>query len=301
MMADEGWTEGPPGALHHKVNTIFKRLAKSNEFELKNALTHPIHKDLPLGANGICIMIATVGCGKTYNYLKLATKQQYLFEQPFFETIVICSTSGEFDKIVFLLKPGIARSTLISIKDEELMDWLNEYKKKVLLYNTIMEFVRNEFKNPSEEMLKIIMEHRLRRDPRRLLRYIATTLEEIGWTTYPHRLLLILDDFASHPMLKSKDMPLSRELKKLRHFNINVIVCVQTVKSIPKDIKRIASDIIIFPGISEFDFKELIRESTASCFNFKILWHEYSKIKCPRTMMRLHVSARRVIITPPSG
>jgi hypothetical protein len=101
-------------------------------------------------------------------------------------------------------------------------------------------------------------------------------------------------------MLKSKDTPLSRELKKLRHFNINVIICVQTVKSIPKDLKRNLNDIILFSGISEIDFKELIRESTASCFEYKTLWDSYSKIKCNRTMFRLHVSARRVIITPPS-
>jgi hypothetical protein len=163
-----------------------------------------------------------------------------------------------------------------------------------------MEFVRNNYKNPSEEMLKIIVEYRLQRDPKRLLKFIVLKLNEIGWQTYPHRLLLILDDFASHPLLKSKDTPLSRELKKLRHFNINVIICVQTVKSIPKDIKRVLSDIILFPGISELNFKELIRESTASCFEYKVLWNEYSKIKCLRTMFRLHVAARRIIITPPS-
>jgi hypothetical protein len=240
-----------------------------------------------------------MAAGKTYNYLKPAHKQQYLFNEPFFETVVICSTSGEFDKTVKSFKTAIDKSNLITIKDEELLDWLTAYKQKIFLHNTIMEFVRNNYKNPSEDMMKIIFEHRLQRDPKRLLKFIATKLQEIGWQTYPHRLLLILDDFANHPLLKSKDTPLSRELKKLRHFNINTIICVQTVKSIPKDIKRNLSDIVLFPGISEIDFKELIRESTASCFDYKVLWNEYSKIKCDRTMLKLHVSARRIIITPP--
>jgi hypothetical protein len=279
------------------VDSIFNKLAKKNEFELKNALTEPIHKDFPFGKNGICAFIGGMGKGKSFQYLKLAAKQQYLSNEPFFETIAICSTSGEFDKTVKSFKPAIDKSNLLTVKDDELLEWLKGYKQKVFLYNTIMEYVRNEFKSPSEEMMKLILEHRLQRDPRRLLKFITMKINEIGWRTYPHRLLLILDDFASHPLLRHKENPLSRELKKLRHFNINVIVCVQTTKSIPKDIKRNLSDIVLFTGISEEDFKYLIRESSASCFEYKVLWESYRKITGNHSMMKLHISARRVIIT----
>jgi rRNA pseudouridine-1189 N-methylase Emg1 (Nep1/Mra1 family) len=282
--------------MEDNTDSVFKKLAKKNEFELKNALIEPIHKEFPFGKNGICAFIGGMGKGKSYQYLKLAHKQQDIFNQPFFETVVICSTSGEFDKTVKSYKPAIEKSNLISVKDDELLEWLSAYKQKILLYNTIMEYVRNKFKNPSEDMIKIINEYRLQRNPKRLLKFINMKLEEIGWKTYPHRLLLILDDFASHPLLKHKENPLSRELKKLRHFNINVIICVQTTKSIPKDIKRNLSDIVLFTGISEEDFKFLIRESSASCFEYKVLWESYRKITGNHSMMKLHISARRVII-----
>ena len=82
-----------------------------------------------------------------------------------------------------------------------------------------------------------------------------------------------------------------------RHFNINVIICVQTVKSIPKDIKRTLSDIILFSGIGEDDFIELIKESPASMFNKKQLWTEYSKLTDPRSMFQIYIKARKIIIT----
>ena len=44
----------------------------------------------------------------------------------------------------------------------------------------------------------------------KLVDFIADTLTEIGWKTYPHRMLLILDDFASHPLLKHKEFPLPK-------------------------------------------------------------------------------------------
>ena len=111
--------------------------------------------------------------------------------------------------------------------------------------------------------------------------------------------MLVLDDFANHPLLRSKETEMCRLLKKLRHFNINIIICVQTVKSIPKDIKRTLSDIILFPGISEDDFMELMKESPAGMFDKKLLWSEYHKLKDPRIMFAIHIKAQKIIIIKP--
>ena len=92
-----------------------------------------------------------------------------------------------------------------------------------------------------------------------------------------------------------------RLLKKLWHFNINVIICVQTVKSISKDIKRTLSDIILFPGISEDDFMELIKESPAGMLDKKKLWQEYKQITDPQAMFSIYIKARKIIITLPQN
>ena len=131
------------------------------------------------------------------------------------------------------------------------------------------------------------------------MKYITDKLIKYNWATYPHRCLLVLDDFANHPLLRHKENEMCRLLKKLRHFNINVIICVQTVKSIPKDIKRTLSDIILFSGIGEDDFMDLIKESPASMFDKKQLWNEYRKLTNLQAMFQIYIKARKIVITKP--
>jgi hypothetical protein len=277
------------------VDDTFDKLAAKHRTELENAKIKAIHEEFPYAQNGICSFIAGMGKGKTFNYFKMIAKQEVLNEEPFFELVVLCSTCEKFDKTAMTFKQAIRKSKVIAVKDDELLKWFEEYKAKILLYNTLMKFVNNGLKNPDEEMTRIINENGLR-NPKKLLEFISKKFTELGFKTYPHRCLLILEDFASHPLLKRKEDPLSRMLKKLRHFNINVIIVVQTVKSIPKDLKRNLSDLVLFTGISEDDFKDLIRESSASCFGYKNLWEVYSKIKEPQAMMCIHIAADKIII-----
>ena len=162
-----------------------------------------------------------------------------------------------------------------------------------------MRLVNNVLKNPDEDMQKIITDTNLHQN-KKLIEFDSKKLTELGWKTNPYRLLLVCDDFASHPLLKRKEDPLSRMFKKLRHFNINVIIIVQTVKSIPKDLKRNLSDCVIFPGLSKIEFYDLIKESSLSCFYPDELWSEYQKINNPQAMFAMRVAARKIVISIPT-
>lgn len=283
------------------IEDNFRKLAEKNKKELDAALIKPIHERYPYAQNGICAMIASMGSGKSYNYLKAIAKQEVLYpDQPFYELVVICSTSAKFDKTVETYKPLIKISKLVCVKDSDLIFWLNKYMRRVLKYNAIINFVNSDCKTPNEEMERLFEKRRLVKKDKQI-KYITEKLIKYNWSTYPHRCLLVLDDFANHPLLRSKETEMCRLLKKLRHFNINVIICVQTVKSIPKDIKRTLSDMVLFPGISEDDFIELMKESPAGMFDKKMLWNEYKKIVDPRAMFAIHIKARKIIITLPIG
>jgi hypothetical protein len=286
-------------AKFDKVNRLFTQIGEKNKQELEHAKIKPIDDSYPFAQNGIHAMVAAPGTGKSYNYIKMAAKQEVLFDEPFFFLVLICSTSSNFDKTVQTFKEAITKTKLVAVKDSELLTWLEEYQKKVLVYNTIMKYVQSDFKKPSEEMMKIIKAKGLH-NKTRLLEFIAKALAEIGWKTYPHRLWLILDDFSSHPLLKNKTTQLSMLLKKLRHFNINVTIVVQTTKSITLDIKRILTDCTLFPGISYNDFKDLLKDSTLGFGDVDYLWNQYNQIEDRQTQFTIHASARRVIITPPS-
>ena len=290
-----------------KVDELFDKISKRNAEELGYAQLKPIDEKFPFAQNGITAMIAPVGSGKSYNYLKLMAKQETIFNEPFYELIVICSTSSKFDKTVMTFREAIKKSKIVAVKDSDLLDYLNEYMSRVFIYNTIMKFINDGLKwdKMSEDMSELLLKHtgiRIFNSPRTIqkgIKFIASTLKELNWKTYPHRMLLILDDFASHPLLRSKETEMSRLLKKLRHFNINVIICVQTVKSIPKDLKRGLSDIILFPGISQEDFIELMKEVNTNFIDAKTLWEQYRRIQNQHATITLYLNARRIIINIP--
>ena len=281
----------------NKVDDLFDKLGSKNKEELENAKIKPIHRLFPFAQNGICAMIAVPGTGKTRTYLKLSSRQEGIFDEPFFETVVICSTSDEFDKTVITFKEAIDNSELIAVKDTEIMEFIEGHTQKTILYNTLMKFINSDFKRPDENMEKIIAENRLNKKEK-LIEFIAKKLAEIGWSSYPSRMLLIFDDFANHPLLKKREDPLSRMLKKLRHFHINVIISVQTTKDIPKNLRRLLTDIILFPGISEEDFIYLMKETPTGSLphSHQTLWEHYRKIKDKHTAFRLHLTAQKAIV-----
>ena len=278
-----------------EIDQLFEKLEAQNKEILRNAQITPIHDKFPFAQNGICAFIAPMGSGKSYLYVKLGARQEVLFNDPFFELITICSTSSKFDETVNTFKEAIKKSKLVAIKDVDLLDWINKYIRRILKYNAIIKFVNSDFKKADEELQRLFAKYNLNNSKKRL-KYIAEKLAKYQWRTYPHRCWLILDDFANHPLLRSKETEMSRLLKKLRHFNINVTICVQTTKSIPKDIKRTLSDIVLFNGIGQEDFFDLLKESPASVFDAKALWKEYSKMKDPHGTFSIHIKAKRVIM-----
>ncbi len=278
-----------------KIDEAFAKTGKDKYLDY--SLIKPFHESFPLAQNGIAAFIAPMGSGKSYTYTKLMAKQEVVKNEPLFEDIVICSTSAAFDATVKTFKPLIKRSRINVIEDEKLVAFLDVYMKRLRKYNAMYRYLDSKFKDVDEEMKHIITKHGLRTS-KKTIEHIGKKLAKYQWSSFPHRMLLILDDFASHPLLKSKDAPLSRMLKKLRHYHINVIICVQTVKSIPKDLKRVLADCYLFPGISEIDFKDLIKEGPFGFFNSEQLYTAYKSLKNDHDVFAIHIKAKRIIITP---
>ena len=107
---------------------------------------------------------------------RMIAKQEVLDpEQPFYELVVICSTSAKFDKTVETYKPLITKSKLVCVKDSDLLDWLNKYMRRILKYNAIINFVNNGCKNPNEEMERLFEKRRLAKDDKKI-KYITEKL-----------------------------------------------------------------------------------------------------------------------------
>ena len=283
------------------IDKQFDATQKKNKY-LKYALMTPIHEKYPYAQNGITVMIASMGSGKTYTYLKLMKQQECLFDDAFYELIVICSTSSKFDETVNAFKDLIKKSKVVCIKDTDLLEFLNKYMRRILKFNGLYKYMSDN-KDIDDEMKRVADKHNLKldsdkpKDISKNITYITNKIEKYHWRTFPHRMLLVLDDMANHPLLRSKENELPRLLKKLRHFNINVICCVQTTRSIPRDLKRIISDLIIFPGISEEDFMDLYRECPLGAFDMKECYKVYKSLTNKHDRMTFHINANRIIIT----
>ena len=287
-------------AAFKEIDKQFDATQRKNKY-LKHALLTPIHEKYPYAQNGITAMIASMGSGKTYTYLKLMKQQEVLFDDAFYELIVLCSTSNKFDATVNAFKGLITKSKLVPIKDTDLLEFLNKYMRRILKFNALNKFMVDP-KDVDEEMQRISEKHGLKlrskspKDLEKLVKYVTSKIEKYQWRTFPHRCLLVLDDFASHPLLRNKENELPRLLKKLRHFNINVIICVQTTRSIPRDIKRILSDCILFPGISHNDFYDLMKEGSFGSFDPDAAYAAYKKMTNKHDRMVFHISAGRIIM-----
>ena len=61
------------------IDEQFDKISRSNADELGYAQLKPIDEKYPYAQNGITAMIAPVGSGKSYNYLKLMAKQEHIF------------------------------------------------------------------------------------------------------------------------------------------------------------------------------------------------------------------------------
>jgi hypothetical protein len=138
------------------IRNAFNKISEKYKEELEESHITPIHPEYPYAQNGIWAMIATMGSGKSYNFLLQIADSEVLYDEPFFERAVICSTSAGFDRTVKRFKEVIKQTKLETVEDSKLLEWLHKYIEQYKLYNTIMEVVNNDLKEPSDEMKELI-------------------------------------------------------------------------------------------------------------------------------------------------
>lgn len=277
-----------------EIDKVMEKNSRKNKFMLDNAKIEPIHPKFLWSSNGIIAYVATMGSGKSYSVMKTILQQETLQEEPYYELVAYCSTSNGFDQTVLAQKDSVKKSKLVFIKDSELLDWLNKYIRRVLKYNAIMKRLNSGLKQADEEYERLQTKHRLNKQKKEL-EYISRKLINYNWKTHPHRCLLILDDFASHPLVRSRESEMSRLLKKLRHFNITVIIIVQTITSLPKEIRRVLSDVVLFKGVNKDDFENFFKV-VPNTYDVKRLWELYKTMDNRRDKMTLHLTADKCII-----
>lgn len=305
-----------------KVDRIIDQVITKNKKELDMASIKPLTPDYPFSSNGLYIFIGKMGSGKSYAIIKHMLMSENMFEQPYYSTIVYCSTSGALDKTVASFM-DLFKTPVVNIKDTELMEWLQRHIKRKIKFYSFMKYLNSKCKKIDETLQHSIDKHNLKKlvpvpeapkgltrqtpifiendtryDPKpnveipnkkKICKYIARKLIKYNAKQYPQNILLVLDDFAGNALIRRPDSPLCKLLTKTRHYNITAIFAVQTPKFILKNLKRMATDVKIWKGLSEEDFYALMKELTHT-FDTDEMWGIYHALKDNHSCLTLNLS-----------
>lgn len=273
------------------VNQLMTDALKKNQKEIEGALIKPLSDDYPFSTNGVYFFIGKMGCGKTHAIWKHIFMSESLFDKPHYDLILFCSTSGQMDKTSETFAQH-SKTPIKYLKEHELMPFLTRHLRRKNKYYAMIKHILSKFTKTDEEMARIIKKYSLD-DIEDRIRYIAMKLKYYGAKSYPFNTLLILDDFAASPLLTKKDSPLVRMLTKTRHYNLTAIIVAQTIKFVPLNLKRMATDMIIYAKYSDEDFLTVM-EQTPNSLNKKVALEQYKHLKNPHDRMVINITADKV-------
>jgi hypothetical protein len=256
---------------------------------------------------------------------KVGTKEP---DPHYYSLIAYCSTSGEMDQTVqSYLDANVIKTPLVQVKDTQLMQFLDRHLKRKKKYYAMIKYLQS--KKINDTLQKSVDKHNFKMfvyDPKKkipkamrqekaftgypgqekdirtqllkekvnkpkLIAWIMKKIEQYGVSRTVCPLLVVLDDFAGHPLLERKETPLARMMTKCRHYSCTFIVAVQTCKYVIKNIRRQATDVVVWAGLSEEDFFLLFKEIAFS-YNVKDIWEEYRKLPTQTSHLILNIKAQ---------
>ena len=243
----------------NQVKNEIDKAIKKNQRDIEMALIKPLSPDYPFSTNGIYFLIGRPGSGKSYWIWSHIMITEKLFNHPYYNKIIFCSTSGKADKTAEILHKNI-KTPIDYVNENELMDFLKKHLKRKVKYYALVKYVLSKMKESNEEMERLINKHSLEDIDDRIV-YIANKLVKYNTASYPYNTLIILDDCAGSDLLKNGNSEFIRLLTKTRHYNITCIMAFQTIRFVHINAKRMATDIICYSGYSEEDFTSLLQQT----------------------------------------
>jgi hypothetical protein len=280
--------------MKDKIESMMnKELAKKKSILSKSEIK-PFKDDYHFSTNGIYLFCGRMGSGKSYTIMKHIFMTEHMFPEEYYDFIIFTSTSGALDKTVETLKSKV-KGKVLYVDDENLLQFLNKHLKHKMKFQSFVKYIEDD--EVDETMQKLIKKHhldsiikgQLRPDPKKMLNYIKMKSQQYGFKKFPINTLLVLDDFAGHPLIKSSTSDLNRLLTKIRHYYLTVILAIQTWTFVPKNFKRTCTDIVVYKGYSIDDFEKIIKETPGS-FNLEAMWNIYSKLDNPHAYIAFHCS-----------
>ena len=321
------------------VEDELNRIANKNKQMLNSAMIVPLSPQWKFSTNGLYLLLATAGCGKSRFIIKHILMSEQLFPEPYYNQICYCSTSGELDKTVSMyINEKVIKTPLIEVSDRELMSFLAKHLKRKKKFYSMVQYIQSGYKIINKTLehsidkhhFKVMIRCKKKKVPPeqydmypvysqvcvvdneidigciekinkpRLLSWIIQKFRKYNVTGPVWNLLVVLDDFAGHQLIERKETPLAKMMTKCRHYNTTFIIAVQTSKYVIKNIKRQATDIVLWAGVSEEDFIDLMKEIQYS-YDRDLLWAQYRALTNQKDYLILNIKAQSYEFVPFNG
>jgi hypothetical protein len=311
-----------------EVETILRDVASKNKDTLDSAKIVPLSDDWQFCTNGLYLLLATAGCGKSRFIIKHILMADRMAGGHYYSLIAYCSTSGEMDNTVqTYMESKVIKTPLCQVSDDHLMGFLTRHLKRKKKYYAMVKYLRKAVVNPTlqhsidKHNFKVwVYSRRAIQDgeihqvvpfysgsgtgpnsdltqflkeklnKKKLLAWILKKMSQYGVRKYVLPLLVVLDDFAGHKLIERKETPLAKMMTKCRHYSCTFIIAVQTPKYVIKNIRRQATDVVVWLGLNQEDFFELFKEIAYS-YDVKRLWEEYRRLKTQTSHLILNIKA----------
>ena len=319
-------------SVEANIEKQMNEIANKHKNALNSAQIVPMSPDWKFSTNGLYLMLATAGCGKSRFIIKHILMSEQLFNEPYYSQIVYCSTSGELDKTISTyIHSKVIKTPLVEIPDSQLMAFLARHLKRKQKFYSMIEYIQSDFKTINKTLQAVIEKHNLKKkiklkrpkelmppdimdtlpqyststllnnridtveiiekpDKLKIMTYILKKFQKYQYNRSVVPLLVILDDFAANPLIENKRTPLARMMTKCRHYSTTFIIAVQTCKYVIKDIRRQATDVVIWSGLGEEDFMQVFKEIQYS-YDVDSLWEEYRQLKSQKDHLILNCKA----------
>lgn len=262
--------------------------------ELDFEKIEPFDEECKFGKNGLWLFIGPQGSGKTHKLIETILYTEMVYDKPYFDNIIFCSTSEELDKTLELFKKKI-KTKIEFVKEYELLPRIRMHIKRKAKFYSMMKYIKSHGTESDDNMVRMAKKHKLW-DVKKTSQYIKKKIDDYGHPAYPAPLLLIMDDFLGSDLLENRMSEMVKLLTKCRHNNITCIISQQSTKGIGRTVRRLASDCCLWRGFGEDDFMNLTKEFNLS-MNRKDLYNIYKNFKNKHDCMQFHNHLDEIDIT----
>jgi hypothetical protein len=258
------------------VNAMMDTIMDDNNEELDMEKIEPFSDECKFGKNGLWLFVGPQGSGKTHKIIQTILYTEMMGDKPFFDNIIVSSTSDSLDKTFDAFKEKIT-TRIEFVPEKELMGRLQMHLKRKSKFYSMMKYIKSNGQTVDKVMKHSAEKHRLF-TTKKTSKYIKHKIEQYGHPKYPSNLLLILDDYLGSDLLEQKGSPTVKFLTKCRHYNITCIISQQSTKGIGRTVRRLASDACLWRGFGQDDFMDFVREMSFS-MDKKALYDFYRRFQ----------------------